>query len=76
MQGGSDISEENKLESSQNVEKTRVFLNEIAELDGTKNRASPLALLELEKKALSHGISSGMMNLALGAACPILILYR
>jgi hypothetical protein len=65
---GSDINEERKSECSQNIEKTRVFLAEIAELDGSKNRSAPLAILELEKKALSYGISSGVINLALGAA--------
>jgi hypothetical protein len=65
---GSDISEERKSECLENIEKTRVFLNEIAELDGSRNRSAPLACLELAKKALSHGISSGMMKLALGAA--------
>ncbi|OAX41971.1 hypothetical protein K503DRAFT_427433 [Rhizopogon vinicolor AM-OR11-026] len=54
----SDTSDERKSECSQNLEKTRVSLAEIAEFDGLKHRSAPLALLELEKKALSHGITS------------------
>jgi len=66
---GSDVSAESKSDCSENIEQTRAFLTEIAELDGLKNRSAPLALLELEKRKFSHEISSGM-NLALGASYP------
>lgn len=55
---GPDVSEEGKSECSENVARTRGFLNEIAELDGSNNRSASLALLELEKNAFSHRISS------------------
>ncbi|KAG1753404.1 N-acetyltransferase B complex non catalytic subunit-domain-containing protein [Suillus lakei] len=55
---GSDVSEEGKSECSENIAKTREFLTEIAEVDGSNNRSASLALLELEKNAFSYGISS------------------
>lgn len=68
---GPDVSEEGKSECSENIVRTRDFLNEIAKVDGSNNRSASLALLELEKNAFSHGISSGMI-LAFGPHALIL----
>lgn len=51
------ITEEEKNECLENVSKARAFLAEVAEKDGTKNRAAPLALLELEHRAHKLGLS-------------------
>lgn len=51
------IAEEKKTECLENVSKARAFLAEIVEKDGTKNRAAPLALLELEHRAYKFGLS-------------------
>ena len=73
---GSDISEGRTLERSENIEKTRAFLTEIAELDGSKNRSAPLARLELAKRASSLGISSGMINTTLEVVCPEFVVLQ
>lgn len=39
------------------MDKARTFLAEIAQKDGSKNRAAPLALTELEHRAYKHGLS-------------------
>ncbi|KAG9318673.1 N-acetyltransferase B complex non catalytic subunit-domain-containing protein [Chiua virens] len=49
--------EESKSECLENISKTRAFLAEFAEKDGAKNRAAPLALLELEHRAYKLGLS-------------------
>ncbi|KIJ69304.1 hypothetical protein HYDPIDRAFT_105904 [Hydnomerulius pinastri MD-312] len=60
-----EVSEESKSECIENITKSRAFLTEIAQKDGTKNRAAPLALLELEHRAHKHGLSdeSGLISL-------------
>lgn len=72
---GPDVSEEGKSECFENIAKTRDFLTKIAEIDGSNNRSASLAFLELEKNAVSHGISSGMI-LALEPHALILDLDR
>ncbi|KIJ16949.1 hypothetical protein PAXINDRAFT_168389 [Paxillus involutus ATCC 200175] len=52
-----EISEELNNECRENIAKSRAFLTEVAQKDGTKNRAAPLALLELEHRAHKHGLS-------------------
>ncbi|KAF8559771.1 actin cytoskeleton organization protein [Imleria badia] len=52
-----EITEESKNECLENVSKTRAFLAEVAEKDGTKNRGAPLALLELEHRAHKFAFS-------------------
>lgn len=52
-----EITEEDSSECLENVSKARAFLAEVAEKDGRKNRAAPLALLELEHRAHKHGLS-------------------
>ena len=42
------------------VEGARNFFTEIAERDGPKDRSGPLALLELEKRALERSVSKGI----------------
>ena len=44
------------------VESTRKFFTEIAERDGQKDRSGPLALLELEKRAMERSVSKGIFN--------------
>jgi N-terminal acetyltransferase B complex non-catalytic subunit len=51
------ITEESKNECLENISKARAFLAEVAEKDGTKNRTAPLALLELEHRAHTFGLS-------------------
>ncbi|KAH0827176.1 N-acetyltransferase B complex non catalytic subunit-domain-containing protein [Lanmaoa asiatica] len=51
------IPEESKNECLVNVSKARAFLAEVAKKDGVKNRAAPLALLELEHRAHKSGLS-------------------
>lgn len=51
---------EEKLDlCTKNVSKTRNFLMEIAEQDGTRDRSAILALLELEKRAIACGVCTG-----------------
>ncbi|KAG8217714.1 N-acetyltransferase B complex non catalytic subunit-domain-containing protein [Butyriboletus roseoflavus] len=62
-----EITEESKNQCLENVSKARAFLAEVAEKDGTKNRAAPLALLELDHRASKSGLSDdsvvvGMME--------------
>ncbi|KAF8447742.1 actin cytoskeleton organization protein [Boletus edulis BED1] len=51
------ITEESKNECLENISKARTFLAGVVEKDGTKNRAAPLALLELEHRAYKFGLS-------------------
>ncbi|KAH7889369.1 N-acetyltransferase B complex non catalytic subunit-domain-containing protein [Phlebopus sp. FC_14] len=51
------ISEEGRNECMENIKKSRAFFTEIAQKDGKKNRAAPLALLELEHRAYKHNLS-------------------
>ncbi|KAF9227685.1 hypothetical protein BS17DRAFT_774157 [Gyrodon lividus] len=53
----SQASEESKKECLENTTKFREFLTEVAQKDGTKNRAALLALLEMEHRAHKHGLS-------------------
>ncbi|KAH7922099.1 hypothetical protein BV22DRAFT_1037860 [Leucogyrophana mollusca] len=53
----SEPSDEAKAECSENLTKTRAFLNNIAETYGVKDRSGLLALLELEKRAYAHKLS-------------------
>ena len=53
---GEDTAESNN-ECLENISRARAFLAEVAEKDGTKNRAAPLALLELEHRAHKFGLS-------------------
>ena len=42
------------------ITKAVEFFAQIADNDGARDRSGPLALLELEKRAVSHGLSTGM----------------
>ena len=46
------------------VSRVRELFLKIAEEDGTKDRSAPLALLEVEKRALHHGLSQGWYFIA------------
>ncbi|THH20680.1 hypothetical protein EW146_g718 [Bondarzewia mesenterica] len=52
-----------KEECVQHVSKTRELLTKVAEEDGLKDRSALLALLELEKRARIHGLSTGSSRL-------------
>ena len=52
-----EITEESKNECVETVSKARAFLAEVADKDGTNNRAAPLALLELEHRAHKFALS-------------------
>ena len=64
-----DIIAERKSECLENVSKARAFLAGVAEKDGTKNRAAPLALLELEHRAHKFGLSGWFSGIADLARC-------
>ncbi|KAL0581537.1 mitochondrial distribution and morphology [Marasmius crinis-equi] len=52
-----DATEESKTQCSEHIRKTEEFFTSIAESDGRKERAGPLALLELEHRARIHNVS-------------------
>ncbi|GLB34889.1 putative N-acetyltransferase B complex (NatB) non catalytic subunit [Lyophyllum shimeji] len=54
---GPSSSETSKSEGLEHLAKTQELFTRIAEEDGPKDRSAGLALLELEKRARSHGIS-------------------
>lgn len=51
-----EISEQSRQECREVLNGTREFLADIAQKDGIKNRAAPLALTELEYRAYKHGL--------------------
>ncbi|KAI6160023.1 N-acetyltransferase B complex non catalytic subunit-domain-containing protein [Pisolithus thermaeus] len=51
-----EVSEESKQECRESLVETGEFLAEIAQKDGIKNRAAPLALTELKHRAYKHGL--------------------
>jgi N-terminal acetyltransferase B complex non-catalytic subunit len=48
-----------RMECSENIVRTRDLFTRLAEEDGKKDRSALLALLELEKRARIHGLSTG-----------------
>jgi N-terminal acetyltransferase B complex non-catalytic subunit len=48
-----------KEKCSQHISETRLFLSNIAEEDGSKDRSATLALVELAKRTVSHGLDQG-----------------
>ncbi|KAG6336410.1 hypothetical protein ID866_2683 [Astraeus odoratus] len=52
-----DPSEGSTRQCRENIEKARTFLADIANKDGAKNRAAPLALVDLEHRAYKHGLN-------------------
>lgn len=57
---GTEVDEAAKSHCSEAISKTREFMEKIAEKDKHLDRSGVLALLELEKRARAHGLSSGM----------------
>jgi hypothetical protein len=55
----SDTIEARKKECIERIVKAREFFSHLVELDGAKERSGLLALLELEKRAKDHGLSTG-----------------
>ncbi|GJE87141.1 N-acetyltransferase B complex non catalytic subunit-domain-containing protein [Phanerochaete sordida] len=51
-------SDEDKQACRHHVSKTKEFLAQIADKDGTQDRSGPLALLELEKRCVAHGLAT------------------
>ena len=54
-----EASAEKAEEYKSDVAKSQQFFAQIADKDGLRDRSAPLALLELEKRALSHSLSTG-----------------
>lgn len=52
-------SDEAKSACRHHISKTVEFFAQIADKDGARDRSGPLALLELEKRAVAHGLSTG-----------------
>lgn len=50
---------EAKASSKEQIEKARDVFTRVAEEDGPKDRSGPLALLDLEQRAVKLGLSSG-----------------
>lgn len=59
IRDGSEASESAKTECSEAITKTHQLFSRLAEQDGLKDRSGLLGLLELEKRARSHGLSTG-----------------
>lgn len=56
-----------KAAVAERIVKAREFFGKVVEEDGVKDRSGHLALLELEKRARHHGLSTGECFAA--AAC-------
>jgi N-terminal acetyltransferase B complex non-catalytic subunit len=54
-----ELNDEAQNACRQHISKTAEFLAQIADKDGARDRSGPLALLELEKRAVAHGLSTG-----------------
>jgi N-terminal acetyltransferase B complex non-catalytic subunit len=52
--------DEQKLECSRRINEAQKIFQQVAEADDAKDRSGLLALLELEKRARTHGLSSGL----------------
>lgn len=50
--------EENKESCRHHINKTKEFLAQIADKDGSQDRSGPLALLELEKRCVAHHLAT------------------
>lgn len=55
----SEPSEEAKEQTKHSVTKAQELFAQISDKDGVRDRSGPLALLELEKRAIAHGLSTG-----------------
>ncbi|ETW85831.1 hypothetical protein HETIRDRAFT_308984 [Heterobasidion irregulare TC 32-1] len=53
-----DANDSSREECTQHISKTLEFLNNVAQNDKNKDRSAPLALLELERRAREHGVST------------------
>ncbi|KAI0345163.1 hypothetical protein BDW22DRAFT_1354055 [Trametopsis cervina] len=53
-----ETTEEAKEEFKSNISKSQAFFAQVADKDGLRDRSGPLALLELEKRAINHGLST------------------
>lgn len=60
IRNGSEASESAKTECSKAITETHKLFSRLAEQDGLKDRSGLLGLLELEKRARSHGLSRGL----------------
>lgn len=68
MASTSDPSDEAKESCKRHIARTLDLFQQVAELDGLKDRSAMLALLELEKRARQYGLSSGEIHLSLSAS--------
>lgn len=59
---GLNPSESAKTECLESISTTRELFTRLSKQDGRNDRSAPLALMELEKRARSHGLSTGWRN--------------
>ena len=58
-QVSSSHSEQSRKDVEAKITHSKALFSKIAEKDGLKDRSSFLALLELERRSVAHGISKG-----------------
>lgn len=61
-QVSSSHSEQSRLDVEAKITHSKSLFSEIAEEDGLKDRSGFLALLELERRSVAHGLSKGGYN--------------
>ena len=62
-QVSSSHSEQSRLDVEAKITHSKSLFSEIAEEDGLKDRSGFLALLELERRSVAHGLSKGEYDL-------------
>lgn len=68
----SEPTKEAQEECKHSIPKAQQFFAQIADKDGQRDRSGPLALLELEKRALAHNLSTGRMRCE--SSCSLVLL--
>jgi N-terminal acetyltransferase B complex non-catalytic subunit len=58
-EGACDVNETRSKKYIERITETREFLSQLAEDNDNKDRSALLALLELEKRSRSYGLSTG-----------------
>lgn len=66
LTSSSEPTEEVQEECKRSIPKAQQFFAQITDKDGVRDRSGPLALLELENRAISHNLSTGAI---LSAPC-------
>lgn len=60
VSSASEPTDEAKETCRHQITKTVEFFAKIADKDGARDRSGPLALLELERRAVTYGLSTGV----------------